>query len=374
MRYLFFIIFLYSISAFSQTTFFTGGNICATNEWRLVYNDEFNADTIDRTKWMTYYPCADWTENCEGSRVGDKDIHTDSNVVVSNGTLKLIAKKQTATWYSATRNYTSGVIWGKSTNRFMYGKFEIRCKIPSGKGFFPAFWLFGGTGNGTATEIDIFEIGGATPFHHKVGFIKYHEAEFLGEYQYAYDGVDFSLDFHTYSVEWDPFFITFTVDETEIFKASRLITIAGTDVKWCCVQPGLYNTQPFYPSGDHNMVGLVANLPVGSKKDEDDPDANTNFPSQFEIDYIRVYQRDTLADPDFTCEIFLYPNPSSTTLKVKKRRMSLLRIENIFGEILFTEKISTDETEVDVSNFRQGIYFVEVVSDDGTFASKFIKE
>jgi hypothetical protein len=46
----------------------------------------------------------------------------------------------------------------------------------------------------------------------------------------------------------------------------------------------------------------------------------------------------------------------------------------LFGKILFSEKISSDETEVDVSNFSQGIYFVEVESDDGTFASKFIKE
>jgi len=256
----------------------------------------------------------------------------------------------------------------------MYGKFEIRCKIPSGKGFFPAFWMFGGTGTGTATEIDVFEIGGATPHHHKVGFIKYHETEYLGAHQYAYEGVDFSLDFHIYSAEWDPFFITFLVDGDIVFKTSRFYTISGTEVTWCCVEPGIYNAQPFYPSGQNNMVGLIANLPIGSKKDEDDPNEDTPFPSQFEIDYIRVYQRDPPSSADYNCEVLLYPNPASSYLKIKKNRMTLVRIENVFGEILFSKEVTGDETEVDVRNLSKGIYFIEVQSEDGTFANKFIRE
>jgi len=70
----------------------------------------------------------------------------------------------------------------------------------------------------------------------------------------------------------------------------------------------------------------------------------------------------------------LYPNPASSYLKIKKNRMTLVRIENVFGEILFSKEVTGDETEVDVRNLSKGIYFIEVQSEDGTFANKFVKE
>ena len=54
--------------------------------------------------------------------------------------------------------------------------------------------------------------------------------------------------------------------------------------------------------------------------------------------------------------------------------MTLVRIENVFGEILFSKEVTGDETEVDVRNLSKGIYFIEVQSEDGTFANKFVKE
>src|SRR5688500_14175254 len=121
----------------SQSTFFTGGNICSDGGWILKFSDEFNGDSLDRTKWINYFPYTETgNDQCEFCRThGDEgQIFTDTNLSLSEGTLKLIARKQQATWFSATRNYTSAIIHSKYDFRFMYGKFEIRCKLPYGKG------------------------------------------------------------------------------------------------------------------------------------------------------------------------------------------------------------------------------------------------
>ncbi len=372
-RFSFLILFTSSptVSSFAQSTFFTGGNICSDSAWHLVFNDEFDGDSLDRSKWINYYPyTASGNDQCEFCRThGDEGaVFTDTNLEVSNGTLKLIARRQTATWFSATRDYTSGLIHSTYNYKFMYGKFETRCKIPSGKGLGSAFWMFGGTG----TEIDVFEIHGDKPNHHAMGIIKWHDQDFFARHDCAIDGIDFSLDFHVYSIEWDPFFITFYVDGEQVFLTSRFYTIAGTQVTWCCVEPGVYNVLPAFPSGEDDHVNVIASLGVGAHGNA--PDNNTIIPAIFEIDYIRVYQRDPPSSANYDCEVLLFPNPVTNHLTIKKNKMTGIQVVNVLGEKLFSKSVSADETDVDVSAFHQGIYFVEVQSEDGTFAAKFIKE
>lgn len=355
---------------FSQSTFFTGGNICPNSEWKIVFNDEFNGDSLDREKWINYFPyAASGDDQCEFCRThgNEGQIFTDTNLEVSNGTLKLIARRQTSSWFSASRDYTSALIHSKYDFRYMYGKFEIRCKIPSGKGLNSAFWMFGGTG----TEIDAFEIHGEEPNQHGMGVIKWHETEFFARHDCSREGINLSSDFHDFIAEWDPFFVSFLLDGEQVFLTSRFYTITGTQVNWCCVEPGEYNLLPAFPSGENNYVSIIASLGVGAG--DDAPNANTPFPSQLEIDYIRVYQRDPPSSTDYNCEVLLFPNPVNSILKIRKNKMTSVLIENIFGEILYSKAVSGDETDADVSLFKQGIYFVEVQSEDGTFANKFIK-
>ena len=190
---LFLSLFAISTTSQSQSTFFTGGNICSDSEWKLVFQDEFQGDTLDRSKWLNYFPyTANGNDQCEFCRShgNEGQVYTDTNLEVSNGTLKLIARKQLATWFNATRDYTSALIHSKYEFRFMYGKFEIRCKVPSGKGLNSAYWMFGGNG----TEIDDFEISGADPMKHKMGIIKWHETELFARHDYSYRGIDLSQE------------------------------------------------------------------------------------------------------------------------------------------------------------------------------------
>ncbi|MEO8087399.1 MAG: family 16 glycosylhydrolase [Bacteroidota bacterium] len=369
---LFLVFLLLAHLAFSQSTFFTGGNICKDEDWHLTFSDEFDGDSLDQSKWSSHFPCSDGSDQCDGARVADGGIYLDSNIIVSNGTLKFITKKQTTTWFSKTRDYTSGMIYSKSSPyRFKYGKFEIRCKVPSGKGFFSTFWMFGGDGVGTATEIDVFEISGSTPNHHHLGILKYHETELISQYDYGYDGNDFSREFHVFDATWDPFFINFSVDGTQVFHIARFMTLAGREVNWCCVDPGVYNMNPSYPSGESNQVSIIAFLTLLTGNDA--PNNSTTFPNQMEVDYIRLYQRDTISKPDNECVITLFPNPVLDKLTVKKNNMNFIKIQNVFGEEILSLKVNGDESEIDVSDLKRGIYFILVNSGTDILSGKLIK-
>ncbi len=370
---LFVVFILLMVPAISQTTFFTGGNICKEEEWHLVFNDEFNGDTLDRSKWATHFPCSDGSDQCAGARLSDGEIHLDSNVIVSDGTLKFIAKRQTASWFSNTRDYTSGMIYSNSyPYRFKYGKFEIKCKIPSGKGFFSSFWMFGGDGQGTATEIDVFEIKGDTPKHHHLGILKYHETELLSQYDYSYDGIDLSDGFHIFNVVWDPFFMNFNVDGINVFTIPRFYTLSANEVNWCCVDPGVYLVNPTYPSGATNEVSIISTLTILAGNDA--PNSSTIFPNQMEIDYVRLYQRDSIPEIEDECTISIFPNPTSHSITVRKKKMTFIRIENIFGQEIISVKTSGDESVIDINALVQGIYFVLVKSGTDILSGKFIKQ
>jgi len=357
----------------AQNTYFTGGNICNNQEWKLVFNDEFDGDSLDKSKWITWFPySATGNDSCEFCRThGDlvDQVYLDSNVVVSNGTLKLIARKQTATWFTATRDYTSGMIQSRFT--CMYGKFEIRCKIPYGEGFIPAFWLFGG---GHGTEIDDFEIGCQNPDYPHMGCGVWDNGKNTG-YGANYRGVDYSKDFHVFSLEWEPFYLIFRIDEIEVFRITRLLTLSGDAVTWCCVDRGVYTEQPCFPKGENNTPNIIANLGVGNSKTAGTgaPDNNTVFPSQFEIDYIRVYQRDTTTFYDTECQVYLYPNPTTNNIMIKCNNMTQVKIFNVMGQEIYTSSLSANAIEIDVTHFAKGVYIIEVETIDNFLTNKFVK-
>jgi hypothetical protein len=84
---------LIDIAAVAQgSVFFAGGNICPTESWKLVFQDEFNGTSLDLTKWARYYPCGPGgNDQCEFSRTHGTElqIYKDNNVSVLNGKLLL---------------------------------------------------------------------------------------------------------------------------------------------------------------------------------------------------------------------------------------------------------------------------------------------
>ena len=153
-------------------------------DWQLVWSDEFDGNgAINSTNWFhqTQLPLG-W-----GWYNGEVQHYTDriDNSYVSNGTLKIVAKKETYTDQGHTKEYTSARL--NSKYAFTYGKVEIRAKLPQGFGTWPAIWMLGKNinepgaywetqGYGTTPwpacgEVDIMEHWGSNQIMFQVPFI-----------------------------------------------------------------------------------------------------------------------------------------------------------------------------------------------------------
>ena len=164
--------------------------------------------------------------------------------------------------------FLSGIITSYDAFRFLYGRVEARARMPAGKGLWSAFWLLNGYYNEDQPEdleVGIVEAIGdqVTTANHA-----YHYRDENGGYvstELRSDMPDFSADFHTYGVEWTPGRIIWSVDGRETAR------VEGDQV----------SSEQMY---------LLANLAVGGDF-PGSPDETTPFPSTYEIDYIRVWQK-----------------------------------------------------------------------------------
>jgi hypothetical protein len=227
----------------------------------LTFDDEFNGSAL-APAWNT---C--WLYSLGGCSNGDQEgeWYTPNNVSVNAGSLHLTALNQTVqgkmmtTGAPRTYQYTSGMVNTQNTFSFTYGYVEWRAQLTTGKGFWPALWLL--PANGTwPPEIDALEQVGTQP---DVGNFTYHPgAGQANEASYALiPGL--SSGYHTFGVDWEPGRITWYVDSQAVFTATQSVTATA--------------------------MYLVMNLAVGGSW-PGYPDASTQFPSSFNIDYVRVWQ------------------------------------------------------------------------------------
>lgn len=268
-------------------TLLPGGNICSEGNWELMFSDEFNGRSLDRSKWVTWYPYAnDGSDNCSFCRThGDEgQVYMDVNVEPSGGTLKLHARREPATWFDARREYTSGMIHSKQA--FGYGRYEMRCKLPKGMGFWTAFWMFGEK----ATEIDVLEAGMQKPRHLHMGIKTWKNGHSFDKSIRSRS--DLSEGFHTYAMEWDENFIRIEVDSLEVWRISRFLDKRGNTLKKCEIKAGRYQLQPAWPP-EGEKLKIIVNLAIGTGTTPfaKSPGEKTTMPNQMEIDWIRVYEK-----------------------------------------------------------------------------------
>lgn len=273
--------------------FFYSFPVCNNYDYKLVFEDNFDGNTLDKSQW-NIIEGVPRDFNFEQQ----KAWHSANNIEVSNGTLKIIANKlstpYTGTWITdwstnppttktATFNYTSAEIWTKL--KFFQGKFEIRCRLPEGKGLWPAFWTFGGQ---RWNEIDIFEIYGDNIDRFTCNV--HHDYDGDGDSEncmYVQDNVTNFTQWHTFTCIFDFDRIIWEIDGNTIRTFYRIVTVNGTPV--VCgdnIGTGEYFQQQSYPI--ENMC-IIANMAIQSGSNA--PDASTVFPSIFEIDYIRYYKK-----------------------------------------------------------------------------------
>jgi beta-glucanase (GH16 family) len=259
------------------------------SEWSLVWSDEFSGSEIDHSKWT--YDIGNWIVDEDGNGItpgwgnNEKEYYTDSNenAFIDDGKLVIKAKKEQVTDEFGTYDYTSAKLKTKGLFSKKYGRYEIKAKLPTGKGLWPAIWMLPeedkyGTWAASG-EIDIMEAWGSRP-NTVSGTIHYGE----GWPNNKYTGKEFELPenrgidkWHTYALEWEPGELRWYVDG-ELYQTQNKWYSKGTD-----------NAANFsYPAPFDQEFYLVMNLAVGGWFDGE-VDETTKFPSQMEVDYVRVY-------------------------------------------------------------------------------------
>jgi beta-glucanase (GH16 family) len=158
------------------------------------------------------------------------------------------------------------------------GVFEIRTKVPRGRGLWPAFWL-NPQDQTWPPEIDVFEIvdnGKDTTKHsfhflHGVGSDNAKEKLSRLDGGHAYNpGVDYSDAFHVFSAEW-------TAERVRHFVDGALVV--DREYRWV-----------HDDGADGGAAHVLVNLAVGGKW-PGPPTSETPFPARLDVDYIRVWQR-----------------------------------------------------------------------------------
>ncbi len=242
------------------------GQTNESDQWSLVWSDEFNGDSINEDNWSFDIGGGGW---------GNKELeyYTDrkDNVRTEDGNLIIEAKKEQIYDY----NYTSARLTTKNLQTFTYGKIEARIRLPKEQGLWPAFWMVGCDKDTIdwpkCGEIDIMEqinkenlIYGSAHYFIDDSTLNFHKQETKSKSQ-----IDVT-DYHTYSIEWDDKKIQWFVDDIKYYE----IDITDKEAFH----------KPFY---------MMLNLAIGGKW-PGDPDETTNLPAKMYVDYIRVYKNNNM--------------------------------------------------------------------------------
>jgi len=235
-----------------------------------VWQDEFNySGKPDPKKWGYDIGDNGWGNN-------ELQNYTDNqkNARVENGNLIIEAIKE----QSGKLNYSSARLVSKGKGDFLYGKFEIKAKLPVGRGTWPAIWMlasentYGNKGWPDNGEIDIMEHVGfdqnnihgnihTKAFNHSIGTNKGNNLLINTA----------STEFHIYGCIWTPDYVAISVDGKEYFRF-----VKEKDYQW--------QQWPFDKSF-HLLLNIAVGGNWGGQKGVDD----SIFSQKMEVDYIRVY-------------------------------------------------------------------------------------
>lgn len=254
-----FFITLMSLSAAGQK---------APKGWRMIWNDEFNGKSIDLEKW-TVIPrgTPDW------SRYMSSD---PSLLELKEGNILMHGIKNPDQTTDTVRYLTAG-LYSRDKFSFLYGRVEIRAKLQSVQGAWPAFWMVGAVPDRRWPddgEIDIMEHLNFDDFIYQTVHSKYTIT--LGIKDNPPHGGTGKInrdDYNIYGLEWTPDALIFSTNGTETFRYPRIKT--DQEGQWPF-------DHPFYILLDQQLGGK------GTWVGEVD---ESQLPVTMWIDYIRVYQR-----------------------------------------------------------------------------------
>ena len=239
--------------------------------YRLVWSDEFKTDGHpDPGKWVY-----DTARNKPGWHNNELQYYTGARLQsarVQGGKLLITARKETLSsepdW--GGQRYTAARLLTRGKAEWTYGFFEVRAKMPCGKGTWPAIWMLGSGGRWPEDgELDILEHQGHRP--NRVSSAVHMAAGHGGHAVGGATRLETACGaFHNYQMHWTPEKLYFSVDGMVHFHYANLKHGAAS---WPFDKPQF----------------MILNIAIGG--DLGGPVDDAIFPVTMEVEYLRVYQK-----------------------------------------------------------------------------------
>lgn len=361
----------FQVVAFIDDFLFNGTPPTPSPYTQLVWADEFNSNgAIDTSKWFhqTQLPAGGSWFNGEIQHYTNR---TD-NSFVANGNLHIVAKKENFTAQGRTKTHTSARLNSKFA--FTNGRVEVRAKLPTGVGTWPAIWTLGKNineagaywqtqGFGTTSwpacgEIDIMEHWGDNQ-----NFVQsaMHTPSSSGNTvnKGGQTIPTASTAFHVYELEWSPEKMVFSVDGRVHYTYNPPVKNAST---W-----------PF--NADQYLILNIAIQPI----------ILPSFTqSSMEIDYVRVYQlpnTTSLTELPGSTQLRVYPNPANEQLTIELPEQTSqklrLRLFNAQGQLLRDEEYTPSDKALqldELGGLPAGLYLLQLEADGRRYFARLVKE
>jgi beta-glucanase (GH16 family) len=255
--------------------------VAAEPEWRLVWADEFNKDGAPDP--------ANWTYEHGFVRNDEAQWYQPQNASCREGLLIIEARRERvrndgfvpgSTKWPARQEfaeYTSSSLITKGLHQWRYGRFELRARIDTRSGMWPAWWTLG--------------VDGEWPAGGEIDMLEYYRGMLLANVAWGSDqrwvatwdavrtpvtslGTGWADGFHVWRMDWDAHAIRLYMDDRLLNETTVADTIDASR-----------HRDPF--NAAHYML---LNLAIGGTNGGDP--SVTAFPAKFEIDYVRVYEKE----------------------------------------------------------------------------------
>jgi beta-glucanase (GH16 family) len=328
----------------------------------LVWSDEFTVNgAIDGNKWFhqTKIPAGgNWYNN-------EEQHYTNriENSYVENGNLHIKAIKESFKDQGYTKQYTSARL--NSRYAFTQGRVDVKAKLPSGSGTWPAIWTlgrninedggfwdnqYGNTNWPACGEIDIMEHG----LHNDNEVSSaLHTTSSSGNTVNTSKKTleDVANNFHIYSMNWSPNQITFLID----------------NVAYYTYKPNIKNNET-WPFGVKQY--LLLNVAMGGYSGN----IAANFrESSMIIDYVRVYQNTYTAgvNEGFNSQFSVYPNPAENLISIKTDELiDKVELYSILGQLVRTEE--NNIKNLSTQKIKSGLYVLKIYAGNKIASKKII--